>query len=97
MSQLIVGTLILTPFGMPFAPQITGEIAMLTLISALASLSGNLLLLVAYRMMDAAKLAPLVYVQLISATVLSVVVFSDVPNGLAFLGLGLLFTGLLLK
>ena len=87
MSQLIVGALLLTPVGVVQIPEFTGKIAALTVLSGLASLVGNLLLLIAYRMMDAAKLAPLVYVQLISATILSITVFGDVPNGLALFGL----------
>ena len=51
---------------------------------------GNLLLVMAYRLLDATLLAPLVYVQLVAATLFGVLVFSDFPDLWAMAGMLLL-------
>ena len=58
--------------------------------SAAAPAIGNLLHTIATRMADASRLAPLVYVQLVSATIMGIVVFGDWPDGWSLAGLGLL-------
>lgn len=92
MSQLVIGTAILTPFGMTRLPEPTLYIAGLVAISAAASMMGNLLLLWAYRRAEATVMAPLVYVQLVAATVFGWVVFGELPDFLAWIGLGLILT-----
>jgi len=67
-----------------------GQIILLLALSAGASMLGNLLLLRAYQSAQATVLAPLVYFQLIAATLFGVLVFDDIPDGYAFLGMALL-------
>ncbi|MEO0979702.1 MAG: DMT family transporter, partial [Pseudomonadota bacterium] len=91
MSQLLIGTVLMTPFGLssPFPVNETG-VWLLIIASALTSAAGNYLLVIANRTADASLVAPLVYTQLISATVLGVAVFGDWPDTIAFAGLFLI-------
>ena len=90
-SQLIIGALVLFPFCLGSMPQSidlagTG----LVLVSALGSAAGNFLLAVANRTTPANVVAPLVYSQLLAATVIGVLVFGDVPDELALVGLAVI-------
>ena len=90
-----MGTVLLTPPGLVDVPALTAPILWLTLLSGVASASGNLLLVIAYRRTGATVLAPFVYFQLISATVLGLAVFGTFPDRLALAGLAVLvFAGL---
>lgn len=53
-------------------------------------MAGNVLMLFAYRMQEASKLAPFVYFQLLSAVVLGWAIFGDLPSALTLLGMGLI-------
>lgn len=90
LSQLVVASIILTPLGLATIPDMTVELAGLVVWSAAASMLGNLLLVVAYRRAEAGLLAPFVYAQLVAATVFGWLFFSELPDGLALTGLGLL-------
>ncbi len=90
LTQTVLGTLLLAPPGLAQMPQATLAVAGLTLLSGLASATGNLLLILAYRRAGATVLAPFVYFQLISATVLGWSVFGSFPDGAALAGLALL-------
>ena len=95
LSQTVLGTVLLTPPGLVDVPALTAPILWLTLLSGVASASGNLLLVIAYRRTGATVLAPFVYFQLISATVLGLAVFGTFPDRLALAGLAVLvFAGL---
>ncbi|KPD12775.1 DMT family transporter [Phaeobacter sp. 11ANDIMAR09] len=90
-SQLIIGALVLFPFCLGSMPQSidlagTG----LILVSALGSAAGNFLLAVANRTTPANVVAPLVYSQLLAATVIGVLVFGDIPDELALVGLAVI-------
>lgn len=88
LSQLMVGGLILTPAGLALDfPDFDVSITLLILLSAFASAVGNYLLVMANRLAEASLIAPLVYTQLISATVMGVFVFGDWPDNYALLGL----------
>lgn len=90
-SQLLVGTIILTPLGLSVElPQLDVGISLLILGSALGSAMGNYLLVIANRMAEASLIAPLVYSQLISATVLGVLVFGDWPDLYSLAGLAII-------
>lgn len=90
-SQLMIGAVLLTPMGLGTdLPQMDAWLWGLILISALGSAAGNYLLVRANRMADASIIAPLVYTQLISATVFGVIFFSDLPDSLGLLGLALI-------
>ena len=89
-TQLLIAALLLLPLGLLNVPTLTWPIAGLTLVSAFCSMAGNLLLLFAYRVAPATKLAPLVYFQLIAAVILGWMVFDDLPNGFTWAGLVLI-------
>ena len=88
-TQLFVSGLVLMPLGITQIPLFTPAVAGFTTLSALGSMLGNLLLLVAYARAPATKLAPLVYFQLIAATGLGWAVFNDFPDTLTWAGLAL--------
>lgn len=90
LSQSVIGTLLLLPFGLAQVPEASGPVAGLVLLSGVASASGNLLLVLAYRRSSATVLAPFVYFQLLSATILGWVVFGTLPDAPAMAGLALL-------
>jgi len=92
LSHLMIGALVLAPLGLAHIPTFTPQITALTLFSALASMAGNLLLIVAYRMAPASTLAPFVYFQLIAATILGWAVFNDWPDAVTLIGLALLIS-----
>ena len=62
----------------------------LTVASAFCSMMGNLLLLYAYRVAPATKLAPLIYFQLIAAVLLGWMIFGDLPDSFTWAGLALI-------
>lgn len=87
-TQLMIGAVVLAPFGVgqwpaTIDPAITG----LIMISAFGSMGGNLLLIMASRHAPTTVIAPLVYSQLVVATVISVVVFDEWPDVVALIGL----------
>ena len=91
LSQLIVGTCILTPVGISYGiPELSLGTSLLFLASACASAAGNYLLVISNRIADASLIAPLVYSQLISATVVGVLIFNDWPDLYSLLGLSLI-------
>ena len=90
MTQLVLGGLMLTPFGWATRPAVTPEIALLVAASAACSVTANLLLIVAYRMAPATRLAPFVYFQLVAATLWGFLFFGDLPDAPTFAGLALL-------
>lgn len=90
-SQLIIGAVVLVPFGVSVpAPTWSGSVVLLLLASALASAAGNYLLVIANEQAEASLIAPLVYSQLISATAAGVLVFGAWPDALSLLGIGLI-------
>jgi drug/metabolite transporter (DMT)-like permease len=87
-SQLIIGAVVLLPFTLGALPQSLGPTQIgLVLISALGSAAGNFLLVLVNRTTPANVVAPLIYSQLLAATVLGGVVFGTWPDGVALLGL----------
>lgn len=95
-SQLILGAIILAPFGLAALPSsVTWADFWLITISAIGSAMGNLLLVTLSKTTPSSVIAPLIYTQLISATFLGYVVFSEWPDLLSFFGLAvILATGL---
>ncbi|MCA1337129.1 DMT family transporter [Pseudooceanicola marinus] len=91
LSQLLLGTAMLTPFGLGGDwPGMTWTLAGLVAISAGGSAMGNFLLVMASRRAEASLIAPLVYSQLLSAMVLGALVFGDWPDVWALAGLALI-------
>ena len=101
LSQLVIGALVLAYPGLNAMPTMTPQITGLTILSAFCSMAGNFLLILAYRRAEASQMAPFVYSQLIWATLLGWLIFADVPDGIALLGLAILllsgFAGLLIR
>lgn len=94
LSQLLVGTILLMPVGVPSIPELGVESSLLVLLSAGASAIGNLLLIIANQREDASKLAPLIYTQLLAATVYGIFIFNTYPDKWSLLGLGIIcFSG----
>ncbi len=95
-SHLMIGSVFMAPIGLSNIPDLTNtSLIFLILLSAIASAIGNLLLVTSNKMADASMLAPLVYTQLISATLLGILVFGDIPDWISMVGLTmLLFSGL---
>ncbi|WP_090213267.1 DMT family transporter [Litoreibacter janthinus] len=91
LSQLVVGTILMTPFGLSNIPVLSLDITGLVLWSAIASMCGNLLLVLAYARAGASVLAPFVYMQLIGATAYGWMFFGDWPDTIAGLGLVVIF------
>ncbi len=89
-SQLIIGSAILTPFGLSAMPSsLEATTSALLVLSALTSTAGNYLLIVAHRKYEAGSIAPLIYSQLISATLIGIWVFGEWPDTLALAGLSI--------
>ncbi|KIN63322.1 Integral membrane protein DUF6 [Sulfitobacter noctilucicola] len=89
-SQLAISALFLLPWGASQMPAFTAPVVALTVASAFCSMMGNLLLLYAYRIANATRLAPLVYFQLIAAVGLGWSIFGDLPDGYTWAGLAVI-------
>lgn len=90
LTQLLTGAVVLAPFGLTAIPAISVEVSALVLVSAAASMAGNLLLIGAYKLAPATRLAPFVYFQIFAATGFGWLFFSDVPDVLTWAGLALI-------
>lgn len=89
-TQLVIAAVLLLPLGLTHLPDFTAPIAALTTVSALCSMLGNLLLLFAYRLAPATRLAPFVYFQLVAAVCLGWLVFGDLPDVWTWTGLAII-------
>ncbi|MGB7317976.1 MAG: DMT family transporter [Planktotalea sp.] len=89
-TQMFGAAALTTPFVFGQFPEFTPQIAALTLCSAAGSMIGNVLMLFAYRMQEASKLAPFVYFQLISAVAFGWLVFGEFPTLLTVVGMALI-------
>ena len=91
-SQMVIGSVVLAPFAFVYWPPINMDVSGLVMLSGLASLLGNILLIIAYGMAPATRLAPFVYFQIIAATVLGLVVFGHWPDLWACIGMVTIIT-----
>jgi len=89
-SQLLIGAIVLAPTAIGPLPPITAPMMGLIAISAMGSAIGNLLLVLANRAAEASVIAPLIYSQIIVATVLGFLVFGEWPDAIALLGLAII-------
>ena len=89
-AQLIIGGVVLAPFAFAGTLPSGALFGFYVLLSASSSVLANYLILLAYQKVQASRLAPLVYVQLIAATVYGAVVFRTIPDLAGLAGLGLL-------
>ncbi|MEL6959298.1 MAG: DMT family transporter [Pseudomonadota bacterium] len=87
-SQLVLGGIVLAPFGLAARPDaVTWAGFGLILLSALGSAFGNLLLVRLSQTTPSSVIAPLIYTQLLSATAFGFFVFGDFPDPLSIAGL----------
>lgn len=92
-SQLFLGAIILAPFGLTTWPEsVTWAALGLIGISAFGSALGNLMLVSLSKTTPSSVIAPLIYTQLIPATLFGYLVFSDWPDWVSFVGLAVIFT-----
>lgn len=89
-SQLLFGSVVLAPLGLQNIPAIDTQVSLLVLLSALASAIGNLLLVETNRRMPSSVAAPLVYTQLIFASLYGIIVFNTWPDLFSQIGLVIL-------
>lgn len=96
LSQLVVGAVVLLPLSIGDLSQSYALAASsltlsgFILLSALGSAAGNYLLVRVNRHTPANVVAPLVYSQLLAATVVGVVAFGELPDVLALVGLAVI-------
>jgi drug/metabolite transporter (DMT)-like permease len=95
--QFCFGALVLAPFAWGEMWHVRTEELWLLVVMGLGSAIANLLTIFAMRLAPAALVAPLVYVELIGATLLGYLVFGDFPTILSWVGIVvIMLAGLLL-
>ncbi|WP_260028286.1 DMT family transporter [Leisingera caerulea] len=92
LTQLLLSALLMLPLGLASLPEFSPSTAALTVGSAAFSMMGNLLLLFAYGRVQAVKLAPMVYFQLVAAVGLGWAVFSQLPDAWTWAGLAVVLS-----
>ncbi len=91
--QYLLGTLLLTPLAVVAWRTPTAEALGLILGMGLCSAASHLASIHAFRFAQASTLSPLVYVELISATLFGFLVFGDFPSVLTWLGIAVIVLG----
>ncbi|UWR00883.1 DMT family transporter [Rhodobacteraceae bacterium S2214] len=91
-SQLVIGSIVLAPLAIAPLPSMTVPFVGFITISAMGSAIGNLLLVHANRAAEASVIAPLIYSQIIIATVFGFLFFGEWPDSIALLGLAVIIT-----
>jgi len=91
-SQLIISAALLLPLGLLHLPDFTMPVLALTATSAICSMLGNLLMLFAYRLAPATRIAPMIYFQLLSAVALGWLLFGALPDMLTWVGLAVILS-----
>ena len=99
LAQMLFGFVFLMPFGINGIYDYSNEdlqTAGLILVMGFTSAAANLASIIALKRASAAYLAPVVYLQVVAATIISVLFFNDSINTLALAGLAVIvFTGIL--
>lgn len=90
LSQLVIGAIVLAPTAVGTLPAITAPMFGLIVISTMGSAIGNLLLVLANRSAEASVIAPLIYSQIIVATVFGYLFFGEWPDPVGLLGLAVI-------
>lgn len=91
-SQLVIGSIVLAPLAIAPLPPFNATLIGFIAISAMGSAIGNLLLVHANRAAEASVIAPLIYSQIIIATVFGFLFFGEWPDAVALLGLAIIMT-----
>lgn len=92
LSNLIIGTLILTPWSISEIPEIDGLMVQLIVWSAAASALGNVAIVLSSSLVDGSRIAPLIYMQVVYATAFGFWFFGDLPDQWSWVGLAVLVT-----
>ncbi|MDJ0612265.1 MAG: DMT family transporter [Rhizobiaceae bacterium] len=87
LSNLIMGTLLLTPWGIASVPAMDFTMATLVLWSAAASAVGNLAIVLSSSLVDGSRIAPLIYMQVVYATLYGILFFGELPDKWTWIGL----------
>ena len=91
--QSMVGLVLLAPFAVMEWEVIGLEAIALILLMSLISMAVNLLSLNAFRFAQASTLTPLVYFELVSATLIGFFFFDDFPDWITWLGISIIVVG----
>jgi drug/metabolite transporter (DMT)-like permease len=91
-GAFFIGCLFLVPFGVAEVLRIGLQVPHLLLFSAMTSGVANLMSIFALGLALTAWLAPVVYLQIVSATFIGLVFFRDPVNGLTIAGLVLIMS-----
>jgi drug/metabolite transporter (DMT)-like permease len=86
-SQLLFGAIALMPFAPFNILTVNPKIPVWALISGVISMLANLLVIMAYKLTPATRMAPFVYLKIINAAILGVFIFRYWPNGLSWFGM----------
>jgi len=92
LSNLIMGALILTPMGIGNIPAMDAKMTGLVVWSAAASAVGNLAIVVSSSLVDGSRIAPLIYMQVVYATLFGIALMGDFPDQWTWIGLAVLLT-----
>jgi len=87
LTNLIMGALLLTPWGITNIPAIDIRMSALVLWSAAASAFGNLAIVVSSSLVDGSRIAPLIYMQVVYAALYGVLFFGEFPDHWTWIGL----------
>ena len=87
LSNLIMGTVLLTPMGVVHIPAMDFKMSALVLWSAAASAVGNLAIVLSSSLVDGSRIAPLIYMQVVYATLYGILFFGEFPDHWTFIGL----------
>ena len=91
-TNMIMGTLMLTPWGIGHIPNMDFELSKLVLWSAAASAVGNMAIVLSSSLVDGSRIAPLIYMQLVYATLFGILFFGEYPDHWTWIGLAVLVT-----
>ncbi|KAG1702955.1 Precorrin-2 C(20)-methyltransferase [Nymphon striatum] len=91
-SNIAMGTIIMTPWGISSIPEIDLEMTGLIIWSAAGSAFGNLAIVLSSSLVDGSRIAPLIYLQVVYATLFGILFFGDFPDEWTLIGLAVLVT-----
>lgn len=84
--QCVFGALLLTPFAIwHWSLPTRDEILLIAVMGGISAIC-HLMVIAAFRFAEASALSPLAYLELVTATLFGWVVFSELPDGLAVIG-----------
>lgn len=90
LSNMVMGTILMTPWGVSSIPEMDIKMGALILWSAAASAIGNMAIVLSSSLVDGSRIAPLIYMQLVYATLFGILFFGNFPDQWTLLGLAVL-------